>query len=319
MRFNSGMDSPTANARRSRRSDAFAAALARRFARAGALLLDWMLPTVCAGCERPLPAGIVDGGVPRGWCGGCAAGLPGRDAPRCPVCGERCRPAAVTASAAAPGATATSDPTVPHRCTARCARCRNTPPTFDRTIVLADYAPPLDHLVQAIKFGRQSALAAPLGRLLAQAASAQWSADPSLRPDAIAVVPLAPARLAGRGFNQAQLLAAPIARALGIRTDTRLLSRIRQGAPASSLGAAQRRGALDHAFAAHLVREGAAVLVVDDVMTTGATLDAAAVALKAAGAGLVINCVAARTPPPAEVRDTPGNAACDGTGPDPEC
>ena len=250
--------------------------LARNAVAGAALLLDWMLPTVCVACERPLPPGLpaADGGAPRGWCAACAASLPGVDAPRCPVCGERAQ-----ASAARP-----------------CPACRARPPAIDRAIVLADYARPLDHLIQAIKFGGQSALAAPLGRLLARAAVRGWDAPEA--PDAVIAVPMAPARLSGRGFNQALLLARPVAGVFGLRPCRAMLARVRQGAPAASLGASQRRGALEHAFSAHGVKRGASVLVVDDVMTTGATLQAAAIALKAAGAARVVACVAARTRPP---------------------
>ncbi len=255
-------------------------ALLRRLRSGSGLLLDWLLPVVCASCERPLPPGSREP-APRGWCEACAAALPGLDARRCSVCGE---------------ALGQSGPAI-------CPRCQAEPPAFDRTIVLADYAPPLDHLVQAIKFDGQSALAAPLGRLMALAALRACLAgsrpgfdaiDP--KPAAIVPIPMAPARLSRRGYNQALLLARPVARALGLRIAPAWLRRVREGAPASSLHAAERRSALAQAFIAQRVAPGATVLVVDDVMTTGATLQAAAFALKAAGAAVVVNCVAARTP-----------------------
>ncbi len=258
----------------------------RRLRSGSGLLLDWLLPVVCAGCERPLPPGHGAPGLrnetrpaPRGWCEACAASLPGLEARRCAVCGE------------ASSATDSKHPVT-------CPRCRSRPPSFDRTIVLADYAPPLDHLVQAIKFDGQSALAAPLGRLMARAAVRACPAGTHHGADAIVPIPMAAARLSRRGYNQALLLARPIARALGLPIAPTWLRRVREGAPASSLDAGERHGMLARAFVAQRVTPGASVLVVDDVMTTGATLQAAAIALKAAGAAVVVNCVAARTPNP---------------------
>jgi ComF family protein len=245
--------------------------------RASALLLDWLLPAVCVCCEDRIPTPRRDGTrVPAGWCEACAQTLPGRRARRCPVCGESGQPGGAHARP--------------------CPRCDSDPPAFDQSIVLADYAPPLDHLVQAIKFGRQSALAKPLGRLLATVAAAHFTEVPALRPDLVVAVPLTPARLAERGFNQALLLAQPVAHALGLQPSCGVLERVRQGAPASSLGAQERREALEDAFLARPLAGAPAVLVIDDVMTTGATLQAVALALRAAGAGFVVNCVAARTP-----------------------
>jgi ComF family protein len=265
------------------------------------MLLDWMLPRVCAACEQPLHSALARGAdePARGWCPGCAASLPGLAAARCPRCGERDER----------GERADHGERDIASCSTECClRCSTAPPAFDRTIVLADYAMPLDHLVQAIKFGGQAALAAPLGGLLARAALLDSAGDPASRPDTITAVPLTAARLAGRGFNQALLLAGPVARAYGLKTAPLLLRRCHEGAPASSLGASQRRSTLAHAFVAQGVRAGATVLVVDDVMTTGATLQAAASALKAAGAARVVNCVVARTQAP-DARPQPASPA----------
>jgi ComF family protein len=250
--------------------------IAERFARLPRHLLDWMLPAVCCACDRPLPPGqgIRAQQVPRGWCDGCALNLPGLDSPRCPVCAEA-SPMAQT-----------------------CTRCRLVPPAFDLTIALADYAPPLDRLVQAIKFARLSALATPLGRMLAIRVARETSIARGGPQTLIVALPLGDGRIARRGFNQSVLLALPVARALGLSLTRGLLRRTRDTPPASSLEASQRGAALADVFESAPVPDAATVIVVDDVMTTGATLQAAATALRNAGAGSVINCVAARTPAP---------------------
>lgn len=229
---------------------------------------DLLLPRACALCERVLLRGEY------GFCDPCFDDLPGRTAARCPICGL---PAAGAASPAAP---------------AGCHACRRHPPAFDATTVLADYAPPLDHLVTALKFRRQLALARALGEAL----SRLLAAAPTDRSVLVTAVPLGRQRLLERGFNQSQLVAQVLARRLGLAAPRLLLRRRRDTPPQAGLSLDNRQQNLRDAFECVAEVEGRIVWLVDDVMTTGATLDACARALKQAGAAGVTNIVAARTP-----------------------
>src|SRR5690606_23414657 len=179
-----------------------------------------------------------------------------------------------------------------------------------RTLVLAGYAAPLDRLGHALEFRRDPSLAqplrSPLGRCLAP--RLQPDGDPPRRgpvhpPPTPQSVRLRRPRREGtgvtqeRGIKQSQEIARALARALRLPLDHRLLRRPRAGAPAATLPARERRLALAGAFAAPRPAPGRTVIVVDDVMTTGATLRDAAAALAGAGAAHVINCVVARTAP----------------------
>ncbi|KVV59159.1 competence protein ComF [Burkholderia cepacia] len=174
----------------------------------------------------------------------------------------------------------------------RCDTCRAAPPPFDATLALADYRAPLDGLARGLKFHRQLALgtefAARLARLIDDTPGAGGF-------DLVAPVPLSHRRLVARGYNQAWAIARPLARRLGVRADAALLARVADTAPQSRLDRHARR---DNVIAAFAVAGGVAgrhVALVDDVMTSGATLAAAAHALKAAGAARVTNLVALRT------------------------
>ncbi|RDV00169.1 ComF family protein [Trinickia dinghuensis] len=175
-----------------------------------------------------------------------------------------------------------------------CAACSRTPPPFDATLALADYRPPLERLALGLKFRSRLAVAREFGARLARLADDHPACTPA--PDVLAPMPLAHARLVARGFNQAWEIARPLAHALGVATDPTLLRRVAETAPQSRLDREARRRNVAQAFRVTQRVRGLHVGLVDDVMTSGATLEAAARALKAAGARRVTNFVALRTP-----------------------
>ncbi|MEK6426233.1 MAG: ComF family protein [Burkholderia gladioli] len=180
-----------------------------------------------------------------------------------------------------------------HRTDYRCERCRAAPPPYDATLALADYRAPLDTLALDLKFRARLAIGALFGERLARMA-AEVLAD-GARPDVIVPAPLSRQRLVERGYNQAWAIARPLARTLGVRADARLVARAVHTAPQSRLDEAARHANVAGAFVVAGEVRGLHVGVVDDVMTSGATLDALAATLKAAGARRVTNCVALRT------------------------
>ncbi|MFO7173667.1 MAG: phosphoribosyltransferase family protein [Bacillota bacterium] len=157
------------------------------------------------------------------------------------------------------------------------------------------YRPPLDRAIVRFKYAGRRYLAEPLGLLLAAAVRRRWP-DPPFA--AVVPVPLHPGRRRRRGFNQAEDLARVLGRELGLPLETRWLARVRSGAPQARLGRAGRQGNAEAAFVAEGVPPGAHLLLVDDVLTTGATARAAASALRAAGAGQVSVAVVAVSPRP---------------------
>ncbi|WP_186215431.1 ComF family protein [Burkholderia gladioli] len=176
----------------------------------------------------------------------------------------------------------------------RCERCRAAPPPFDATLALGDYRPPLDTLALDLKFGARLAVGRLFGERLAHAAADLPASAGCV--DLVLPVPLARRRLIERGYNQAWAIARPFARDLAVPADARRLARSVDTAPQSRLDLAARRANVEHAFALSGEVRGLHLGLVDDVMTSGATLAALAALLKQAGARRVTNFVALRTP-----------------------
>ena len=178
-----------------------------------------------------------------------------------------------------------------------CGNCLRRPPAFDAAVVVTDYAPPLDRLVLDLKFGAQLALAPLFGNLLAEAMQLQ---PRTAWPDLLAPVPLGRRRLVERGFDQALEVGRRLARELGLPLEAGLLQRCRDTAPQTLLAPGERRANLRPAFTvppASLGRvRGQHIGIVDDVITTGVTLDELAATLKRAGAARVTCLAFARTP-----------------------
>lgn len=179
-----------------------------------------------------------------------------------------------------------------------CGACQAHRPAYDATVAAADYSAPLDQLVLDLKFGGVLALAPWFGRAVADAVLAH---DGFELPNVLCPVPLGPGRLVERGFNQALEIARPLSRRLGIPLKAALAIRALDTAAQSGVAPAQRRDNIRNAFivapdALAMVR-GQHIGIVDDVMTSGATLHELARTFKRFGAARVSNFVFARTPP----------------------
>lgn len=218
-------------------------------------------PARCLVCHEAAPRGAD-------LCQACRAALPWNDA-ACPRC-------------ALPLASDTD---------ATCGACLRRPPPLHEARAAFVYGFPLDRLLPRLKFHRDLAA----GRLLAACMAERFGALET--PGALVPIPLHRARLRQRGYDQALELAWPLARELGIPLARGALVRRHDTQAQSRLDAPARRRNLRDAFA---VPGGAAlpshVVLVDDVMTTGATLHAAAIALRRAGVARVDAWVCARVP-----------------------
>lgn len=200
----------------------------------------------------------VDTALSDALCPGCRDSLPRLDAMRCPVC------ALPTAGAQV------------------CGSCLKTPPHFDATHVHYRYAFPLNRLLQHYKYGQALSVSALFNHVV------------STRIDAIVAVPSTPSHLKARGFNPALELARPLAKHMKVPLLLHAVTRPNDAPAQAGLPWKARRKNIRNAFECHADLSGRSILVVDDVMTTGATLDELARTLKRHGATCVENCVVAR-------------------------
>jgi ComF family protein len=229
-------------------------------------LLRAALPQACTLCAAPSGDALI--------CPDCANELP-RVVAACPRCA------------------------LPATNGERCGACLAAPPPYAATIAAWQYRFPVDRLLHAFKYGGRLALAEPLAIALADAVSARGAPW----PDRLLALPLSARRQRARGFNHAREIARRVASRTGVPLGPGL-RRVRDTPPQAGLAQAARVRNVRRVFEASPLT-GLTVAIVDDVMTTGATLGAAAAAARDAGAARVEAWVVARTLPPAQAGRAP--------------
>lgn len=228
-------------------------------------LADMLLEQSCALCHLPSGAYPV--------CPDCSATFPVLGAPSCPQC----------ALPLTGGLTHCPD----------CARHR---PSFDGASAAWRYDFPIDTLIRDFKYGHHLYLGRFFAVHLTQTLERDWSAQGQTRPDLIVPMPIHPNRLRTRGFNQAAEIARHLADRLGIPCAFDALIRLHDTPPQAGLHRDARWHNLIGAFGCPARLTARHVLLVDDVLTTGASLSACADVLRHAGVGQVDVAVVARTP-----------------------
>ena len=171
-----------------------------------------------------------------------------------------------------------------------CGRCLRTPPHFDSVFAPFRYAPPLDQLVIDLKYNDALHLARVLARLLANAAR---EVNRPL-PDVFVPVPLHRRRLRERGYNQSLEIARFLGQNMGTPIAAKAATRVRDTLPQATLNEGRRAQNVRRAFRGDCPLKGMRVAIVDDVMTTGHTVDALARALRKQGASYIDVWLAAR-------------------------
>ncbi len=217
--------------------------------RLGDAALDLLYPPRCVVCHR---SGLF-------LCAGCAGAMTEASSPRCSRCWQ------------------------PNKGAELCRDCRSTPPAYDGTRSAFVYAGPARTLVHALKYRQTTALASPMAAFMAELARQH-----ELQVDVVMPVPLSGRRERTRGYNQAAVLGHALALELDLPLSKALVRRRHTPPQARSADAESRRRNVSGAFACRgqeMARRR--VLLVDDVTTTGATLDSCAGALKEAGAAAV--------------------------------
>lgn len=198
-------------------------------------------------------------------CPDCRHDLPFHHGSACPVCGNPSPQAEI------------------------CGNCLKHPPHFDATCAAFIYAFPLDALLRALKYQGRLPIAELAGTCLAHRAASR------LRPDLVIPMPLHPQRLRERGFNQASEIARVVARHIGVPLAMDAVLRVRATEPQAGLPLERRSKNIRNAFACIQDMTQKRIAIVDDVMTSGASLNELARTLKSAGAAHVECWVAART------------------------
>jgi len=165
----------------------------------------------------------------------------------------------------------------------RCGHCLKNPPHVDRSVIPLHYAEPVDRLIKDFKFQARFPAGQALAELLADTLLTRHDA----KPEWIVPVPLHRQRLRERGFNQALELSRWLSRRLGIPVAAEACRRRRATAVQSRLDAGERRRNIRHAFAIHQLPKAGHLALVDDVVTTGHTVNELARVLKRAGVATV--------------------------------